>query len=69
MFEKFLIDWAEKHPEELKNLLLMVYRSLLQSGKQELIQAFLGKELFEALQWCAECRKNNLDFAKTAEKT
>lgn len=67
VLERVLINWAEEHPEEMKNLLLIMYRKLSLSAKQELVREFLGKELFETLRWCAGCRKNHLDLAKAAE--
>lgn len=66
MFEKVFMAWAENHPEEMKDFLIRVYKNLPLLAKQELVKEFLGGELYESLKWCAECHKNNLDFAKFA---
>lgn len=68
LLERYLINCVENNPQEMKNLLLVLCRRLSCAEKQELIKEFLGNELFEALRWCVECRKNNLDFAKITEK-
>lgn len=68
LLERYLINCVENNPQEMKNLLLVLYRRLSCTEKQELVKEFLGNELFETLQWCAGCRKNHLDLAKVAEK-